>query len=64
MGAANKDAFQCGDDIGLKQCVVNDTLFITFNNPTELEMILDNLRWPEQHVKGLVLWNKGYFTKH
>jgi hypothetical protein len=58
------DTFVCSQDIGLKRCVVNDTLFITFNNPTELTMILDDLRWPEADVKGVVLWNQGRFTKH
>lgn len=54
----------CSQDVGVKRCIVNDTLFITFNNPTELSMILDDLRWSEADVKGVVLWNKGRFTKH
>ena len=62
--ASTCDEFQCGDEVGVKRCVVNSTLFITFNNPTELAMILDTLRWPEAEVKGVVLWNKGSFTKH
>ena len=62
--ASTCDESQCGDEVGVKRCLVNNTLFITFNNPTELSMILDTLRWPEAEVKGVVLWNRGHFTKH
>jgi hypothetical protein len=64
LKAAAAESAVFSQDVGVKRCIVNDTLFITFNNPTELSMILDDLRWPETEVKGVVLWNKGRFTKH
>jgi hypothetical protein len=64
LTARSRNDFICTGDIGQHRQFYEGILYIIFNNPMELRGILEQLKYPEESIRGIALWNHGRFGKH